>query len=492
VASGGGPAPEAVLELDRVSLTFGQEFGSATWVGTSVQESLLLRNGGQSPLEVVSVVVGGTDALAFVVARPAGTVTLASGEQTFVRVLFDPRQARSYAATLTIASNGAMPTVVALSGLGVMATGDSGSSSNPECRGLDCAPPPARFAPSTAGWRQYTEDEATLNYTDDADGDQKPDFADNCPDTSNPAQSDGDGDGVGDSCDNCSAVSNLLQLDNDGDGQGDACDLDIDGDLVPNAGDNCPTLPNPDQLDTDGDSTGDACDPDDDADGVPDIDDGCPLRAGNTPGLGCSTDIDNDGVSDSIDDCPTTANTTQRDADGDGRGDACDFDTDGDGVLNVVDNCASIPNRDQREDDGDGIGDACDSRYCVVLDPSQPADCLDPQSPFKVSAVGLLSLRLGDTLRLPLFANRNGAAIRYAWTVVSSPTGSTAVVLHSTGLAGLSRNWNYGYVDGLVPTFTADRAGDYVLEVRAQLPIEDRAYPPNRESAAQLRLQAGP
>jgi len=75
----------------------------------------------------------------------------------------------------------------------------------------------------------------------DWDTDGTPDFADNCPFTSNPGQLDGDGDGYGDDCDNCPATHNPCQQDWDGDGVpgtqppdfatwgGDACD-DSDGD----------------------------------------------------------------------------------------------------------------------------------------------------------------------------------------------------------------------------------------------------------------------
>jgi hypothetical protein len=77
------------------------------------------------------------------------------------------------------------------------------------------------------------------------DGDNFPDFIDNCPFTWQPDQLDTDGDGSGNLCDNCPATSNLDQADYDGDGLagppgvqpgptdnfgGDACDPEADND----------------------------------------------------------------------------------------------------------------------------------------------------------------------------------------------------------------------------------------------------------------------
>jgi hypothetical protein len=126
-----------------------------------------------------------------------------------------------------------------------------------------------------------------------------------------------------------------------------------------------------------------------------------------------------------------------------------------------------------------------------VVDKNNPDDCLDPRSPFTVSGGGQLSLKGGETVRLPLFANRNGAAIEYTWTVSQRPSGSGAVVDSPKGAVTASRHWEYAYVDDSVPSFTPDKDGEYELQLQAKLAFSDRAYPDQRTSVSTLKLKVG-
>jgi hypothetical protein len=210
------------------------------------------------------------------------------------------------------------------------------------------------------------------------------------------------------------------------------------------------------------------------------------------PGAVCLHDTDGDGIDDSYDNCPTVANPDQKDTNNNGIGDACDPDIDGDGVLNARDNCPYVYNPDQRDDDGDGIGDACDSRYCLVVDPSNPNACLDPNSAFQVSAGGSITLKHGDKLRLPGFLNRT-VPTRYSWTVASRPAGSSAAVVNPEGVWDIFRHWQAGYSDAFhVATFEPDAEGTYSIQLTANLVVPDTMYPAVSQSTAALTVKVLP
>jgi hypothetical protein len=193
-------------------------------------------------------------------------------------------------------------------------------------------------------------------------------------------------------------------------------------------------------------------------------------------------------------------NPNNQDLDRDGIGDVCDLDVDGDGINDKLpdlspsnkDNCVSVKNRSQLDGDFDGEGDVCDAKFCLVINPADKADCLDPNSAFKVHGGGAVTLKRGEKFRLPLFANRNGAAIEYTWTVTKRPQGSTAAVENPTGSVTMSRNYAYAYTDSNVPSFTSDVDGEYDIQLQAKLAFADRAYPDKRESVSGIKLSATP
>lgn len=326
-----------------------------------------------------------------------------------------------------------------------------------------------------AGCVRVQSDEATLTYIEDADGDGFGDERDNCPFAGNRDQRDGDGDGVGDACDSCVALANAAQLDADADGQGDLCDADLDGDGIANATDNCGALANPQQANLDGDAFGDRCDDNVDGDAFDDQTDLCPWIASASNAANsnpaCRRDADNDGVDDSADNCPGLVNASQADVDRDGRGDACDLDADGDGVLMQADNCPLVANRSQADVDFDGLGDACDARFCLVIDPSAPTDCIDPTGAFRVFVGGsIIGFPTSQSLRLPMFANRNMVPIAYVWTVLRRPAGSALGLVGAMGTTSQSRDYQYAYSPMNVPaTVFLDRPGDYEFQLQGRL-----------------------
>ena len=96
---------------------------------------------------------------------------------------------------------------------------------------------------------------------------------------------------------------------------------DTDGDELPDYLDNCPEVSNPGQEDLDGDGLGDACDADGDGDGVLDGDDACPQ---DPEYAAWCTDTDEDGIVDAEDNCVDVFNPAQKDSNSNGIGDACE------------------------------------------------------------------------------------------------------------------------------------------------------------------------
>jgi hypothetical protein len=340
----------------------------------------------------------------------------------------------------------------------------------------------------------FTDQGDSYQYADDYDDDAFEDNFDNCPFAANADQADSDGDGYGDACDNCASVPNPDQFDVNGNGAGDACDPDADGDLVPNLEDNCPGVPNPNQVDTRGNGLGDVCDLDDDGDGCEDVVDNCPLLASadclDTQAVvanECFADADADNIPDHLDNCPGVANPAQTDTAGNGTGDACNPDRDGDGLANHLDNCPELPNAEQIDADRDRRGDSCDPRFCYVV--TTEDSCLDPAAPFSVHAGRPGIAETGLDVPLRIFANREQQAIRYTWSVESSPEGGRAELFLPQGAVSRSDGFLYFYEsDDRIARFVGHAPGVYVLKLRGELAYDDDAYPGQTVSEARVEV----
>lgn len=137
-SSGSSSLPEKPqLIVDRDTLGFGQEFGSATFIGTAPQDSIQLTNGGLTDLTISSVAQSGDNV--FQIEGPQKT-TLKGNEKTFIRVVFAPTSEKVYSGSLLITSNAAnLPMkTIGLSGSGLAcqklsSTTDAGCKVEYEC-----------------------------------------------------------------------------------------------------------------------------------------------------------------------------------------------------------------------------------------------------------------------------------------------------------------------------------------------------------------------
>ncbi|MFU8806632.1 MAG: thrombospondin type 3 repeat-containing protein, partial [Bradymonadaceae bacterium] len=235
------------------------------------------------------------------------------------------------------------------------------------------------------------------------------------------------------------------------------------------------------QADLDGDGVGDACDPDINGSGTPNADDPCPMvqwhldasiDPANLDSDICFPDSSGDGIPDVFDNCPNHHNPDQADLDGDLVGDACDPDIDGDGIPNELDNCPYVPNPDQADSDRDGVGDACDPDFCFVV-MGDDENCLDPAQTLTAYTPALVG-ETGEDIRLRLFANQRNQALRYTWSLVTSPEGSKAFVKNPEGTVSVSTPFEYRYLADSVPNLVADLPGQYEVRVDIETVFEDR------------------
>lgn len=91
------------IEPDRTEIQFGGEFADAVWVGTTVRETLQLKNGGAEILEISEVAVSGTDAALF--GAKIDTKSVDTEQKAFVELSYAPDAVGKHSAVLTVTSN---------------------------------------------------------------------------------------------------------------------------------------------------------------------------------------------------------------------------------------------------------------------------------------------------------------------------------------------------------------------------------------------------
>lgn len=116
--------PAAQACADRASLGFAQEFNSGTFIGTSAQETLTIRNGGIADLNISAASFSGDSAFMFST-QPEVPAAIKGNKTFYMRVLFAPTEAKAYSGKITVQSNAAnAPSLeFTVSGCGVPADG---------------------------------------------------------------------------------------------------------------------------------------------------------------------------------------------------------------------------------------------------------------------------------------------------------------------------------------------------------------------------------
>ena len=136
----------------------------------------------------------------------------------------------------------------------------------------------------------------------------------------------------------------------------------------------------------------------------------------------------------------------------------CDVDVDGDidradiSLIFAARNQPATGPDDPRDADGNGIITVLDGRQCVLMC-TLPRCVSPPSNTAPVANAGTdQTVDMGDTVMLngSGSSDDDGDALTFAWNIFSAPVGSTAMLSNPTNV---------------MPTFVADVAGDYVIEL---------------------------
>lgn len=121
-ASAGGAAGAATIVTDRTRLDFGAELGQGAFVGTSITETLQVRNRGAVPLDLTLATVTGAGFRLTQSSWDGGVVSVTNTRPAFFQVRFTPTDAGVSTGELVILSTAtnAPRLVIPLQGTGVV------------------------------------------------------------------------------------------------------------------------------------------------------------------------------------------------------------------------------------------------------------------------------------------------------------------------------------------------------------------------------------
>ncbi|HEV7734280.1 MAG TPA: hypothetical protein VGR62_19060 [Candidatus Binatia bacterium] len=155
--------------------------------------------------------------------------------------------------------------------------------------------------------------------------------------------------------------------------------------------------------------------------------------------LATSADGDSDELPDAFDNCPAVPNVDQRDADGDGVGDACEPSTCGDGVRQGGEQCDG----DEASTCDDGCAADCQCSPCTALSSAGDVVVIGGKKP-KPRRGRKLTGRLKARVGLPLTSYENASVIvtlvDQGNVVASTDVGPLTLLKRSKGRASVFRS----------------------------------------------------
>lgn len=146
-ATWAGLPPGAAPSMSLAITPSGASFGSVT-VGTSISRTIKITNNGSARIAFAQLTVSGSG---FTLASVPPSLTLAAGTSITFNVVFTPRSASLYSASIPLVSGGAVVASLSLSGTGTPSKGAALAPAVVPSRGITIIPSSANFGSVTVG-----------------------------------------------------------------------------------------------------------------------------------------------------------------------------------------------------------------------------------------------------------------------------------------------------------------------------------------------------